>query len=175
MRRRDRRQVSVQGQGSANVIVKQFSDRPSSTGTRSTSRHERTQIRSANSSSVILNRVTGGLGPSEILGRSMPTQSLPGQPRRFPVRRGAVINTAGFLATTSDIKNDDFMAGRYNFQHSGPVRCLDRQHGHDHGQQWRLCGLVAPGRCVTQATSRRTSHRGVGQATSSPSIFTATS
>ena len=65
---------------------------------------------------MALNRVTGGLGPSEFLG------SLTANGRIFLIKRdgilfgsGAVVNTAGFLATTHDIKNSEFMAGRYNF------------------------------------------------------------
>jgi filamentous hemagglutinin family protein len=57
-------------------------------------------------SSVVLNRVTGGLGPSEILG------SLTANGRVFVINRdgilfgpNAVVNTAGFLATTHDIRN----------------------------------------------------------------------
>src|SRR6516225_9730716 len=69
---------------------------------------------------VVLNRVTGGLGPSEILG------TLTANGRVFVINRdgilfgpNAVVNTAGFLATTHDIKNSDFMAGRYNFNIPG--------------------------------------------------------
>jgi hemagglutinin-like protein len=54
-----------------------------------------------------------GLGPSEILG------TLTANGRVFVINRdgflfgpNAVVNTAGFLATTHDIKNSDFMAGR---------------------------------------------------------------
>ena len=57
--------------------------------------------------------MTGGLGPSEIVG------TLTANGRVFIINRdgmlfgrGAVVNTAGFLATTNDIRNADFMAGR---------------------------------------------------------------
>src|SRR5262249_21206015 len=60
-------------------------------------------------------------GPSEILG------TLTANGRVFVINRdgilfgpNAVVNTAGFLATTHDIKNSDFMAGRYNFNIPGP-------------------------------------------------------
>src|SRR5262249_16876175 len=68
----------------------------------------------------ILNRVTGGRGPSEILG------AIDANGKVFLVNRdgivfgqGATINTGGFLATTSDIANYDFMRGRYKFDHPG--------------------------------------------------------
>ena len=44
-----------------------------------------------------------------------------------------MINTAGFLASTNDIRNDDFMAGRIEFQHPRPSRRVDRQSRHHHG------------------------------------------
>src|ERR1700730_4194047 len=104
-------QVNVQNPGTANVTVNQFSQSAIvNWHTFNIGTNERTQFVQPNSSSVILNRVTGGLGPSEILGR------LDATGRVFVVNRdgflfgaGAVINTAGFLATTSDIRNEDFM------------------------------------------------------------------
>ena len=77
-------------------------------------------LQSADSSSVTLNRVTGGLGPSVIYG------TITANGRVFIINRdgmlfgrNAVINTAGFLATTNDISNADFMAGRMNFNIPG--------------------------------------------------------
>ena len=113
--------ANVHGQGSANVTVNQFSQNAIiNWHTFNIGAGERTQFVQPNASSVILNRVTGGLGPSQILG------SIDANGKVMLINRdgfifgaGAVINTGSFLATTSDIKNSDFMAGRYNFHIPG--------------------------------------------------------
>jgi len=140
-------QVNVQGQGTANVTVNQFSDKAIvNWHTFNIGANERTQFVQPNSGSVILNRVTGGLGPSEILGR------LDANGRVFVVNRdgflfgaGSVVNTAGFLATTSDIKNDDFMAGRYNFSIPGRPDASIVNMGTITATSGGFAGLVAPG------------------------------
>src|SRR5262245_3997002 len=109
--------ATISGQGTGNVTVNQFSQNAIiNWNTFNVGAGERTQFVQPNSTSIILNRVTGGLGPSQILG------TIDANGRVLLVNRdgiifgaGAVINTAGFLATTADIKNDDFMAGKYNF------------------------------------------------------------
>ncbi len=53
---------------------------------------------------------------------------------------GAVINTAGFLATTSDIKQRRLHGRPLQFPDPGPAGRLDRQHGHHHGDERRLRG-----------------------------------
>src|SRR4051812_40301071 len=140
-------QVNVQGQGTANVTVNQFSDKAIvNWHTFNIGANERTQFVQPNSGSVILNRVTGGLGPSEILGR------LDANGRVFVVNRdgfifgaGSVVNTAGFLATTSDIKNDDFMAGRYNFSIPGRPDASIVNMGTITAASGGFAALVAPG------------------------------
>ena len=94
----------------------------------------------------MLNRVTGGLGASTIDG------TLTANGRVFLVNRdgmlfgpNAVINTAGFLATTHDIKNDDFMAGRYNFNIPGRPDASIVNQGHITAQSGGFAALVAPG------------------------------
>jgi hypothetical protein len=90
--------------------------------------------------------VTGGLGPSEIMG------TLTANGRVFVINRdgilfgpGAVVNTAGFLASTSDIRNSDFMAGRYNFNIPGRPDASIVNQGRITATSGGFAALVAPG------------------------------
>ena len=58
---------------------------------------------------------------------------------------GSVINTAGFLATTNDIKNADFMAGRYNFNIPGRPDASIVNQGTITASSGGFAALVAPG------------------------------
>src|SRR6202165_5333127 len=109
--------ATISGQGSSSVTVNQSSGSAIINWTTfNIGVGQSVQFNQPNSSSIALNRVTGGLGPSEILG------TMTANGKVFVINRdgvlfgpGAVINTAGFLASTIDIKNSDFMAWRMNF------------------------------------------------------------
>ncbi len=139
--------ANVHGQGSANVTVNQFSQNAIiNWHTFNIGAGERTQFVQPNGSSVILNRVTGGLGPSQILG------SIDANGKVMLINRdgfifgaGAVINTGSFLATTSDIKNSDFMAGRYNFHIPGRPDASIVNMGTITAASGGFAALVAPG------------------------------
>ena len=139
--------ATITGQGSATVTINQTSDRAIINW-----RHfnigagELTQFNQPSSGSVALNRVTGGLGPTEILG------TLRANGRVFVVNQdgiyfgpNSVIDTAGFLATTSDIRNDDFMAGRYNFNIPGRPDASIVNQGTITAHSSGFAALVAPG------------------------------
>ena len=133
--------ATIQGQGGPAVIVNQST--PSAIinwNTFNIRANESVRFNQPSASSVALNRVTGGLGPSEIMG------TLTANGRVFIINRdgilfgpGSVVNTAGFLATTNDIKNADFMAGRYNFNIPGRPDASIVNQGNDHGVERRLC------------------------------------
>jgi trimeric autotransporter adhesin len=116
--------ATITGQGSASVTINQSTQNAIiNWHTFNIGRGESVTFQQPNSGSVALNRVIGGLGPSEILGH------LTANGRIFLINRdgvlfgpGAVVHTAGFLASTNDIKNADFMAGRYNFKIIWPYR-----------------------------------------------------
>jgi filamentous hemagglutinin family protein len=139
--------ATIQGQGGPSVTINQSTPsaiinwRTFNIGT-----GENVRFNQPSSSSVALNRVTGGLGPSEILG------TLTANGRVFIINRdgvlfgpGAVVNTAGFLATTSDIKNSDFMAGRYNFNIPGRPDASIVNQGRITATSGGFAALVAPG------------------------------
>src|SRR5262249_36624200 len=66
-----------------------------------------------------LNRVTSST-PSSIAG----TINAPGtvmlvNPNGIAITKSGVVNTGSFVASTLGIKNEDFLAGKYNFQGNG--------------------------------------------------------
>src|SRR5260221_85876 len=71
------------------------------------------------SSAIALNRVTGS-NPSEIYGRLTPNgQVFFTNPNRILFARSAAVDVGNLFATTLSIKDQDFLAGRYNFYNAG--------------------------------------------------------
>jgi filamentous hemagglutinin family protein len=139
--------ATVQGQGTASVTVTQSTNAAIiNWNTFNIGAGEKTNIVMPSASSVQLDRVTGGLGPSQIFG----TLSSNGQvfvvnPDGILIGPGAKIDTASFLATTHDIANADFMAGRYNFRISGNPSASVVNQGTITAQSGGFAALVAPG------------------------------
>src|SRR6266404_2083519 len=139
--------ATIQGQGGPAVIVNQSSSSAIiNWNTFNIGVNESVRFNQPSASSVVLNRVTGGLGPSEILG------TLTANGRVFAINRdgillgpSAVVNTAGFRATTHDIKNSDFMAGRYNFNIPGRPDASIVNQGRITATSGGFAALVAPG------------------------------
>jgi filamentous hemagglutinin family protein len=70
-------------------------------------------------SSATLNRVTGS-APSSIAGTiNAPGTVLLVNPNGIAITKNGVVNTGSFAASTLDIKNEDFLAGRYKFTGNG--------------------------------------------------------
>ena len=139
--------ATVQGQGTAAVTVKEQTNSAIINWQQfNIGVNESTTFVQPNAASVILNRVTGNEGPSEILG------TLASNGKVFLVNpdgllfgSGAVINTGSFLATTNDIINADFMAGRYNFTIPGKPSASIVNEGSITAQDGGFAALVAPG------------------------------
>ena len=114
-------QATISGQGTATVTITQTTQNAIiNFNTFNIATGEVTQFIQPNSTSVALNRVIGGLGPSTIDG----TLTANGRiflvnPNGVLIGAGGVINTGSFLATTHDITNANFMAGNYNFNIAG--------------------------------------------------------
>src|SRR5215208_8411939 len=140
-------EATIRDQGSRNVIIDQWSQRAIINWyTFNIGAGESTRFNQPDSSSVVLNRVTGGVGPSEIFG------TLSANGRVFVINRDGIlfgpnakVDTAGFLATTSDIKNSDFMAGRYNFNIPGRPDASIVNLGTITATNGGFAALVAPG------------------------------
>jgi filamentous hemagglutinin family protein len=139
--------ATIAGQGTANVTVTQTSQNAIiNWQTFNIGAGETTQFVQPNANSVVLDRVTGGLGPSTLYG------TLTSNGEVFLVNPDGVligptgkINTGSFLATTQDISNADFMAGKYNFSLSGRATASVVNEGAITAQSGGFSALVAPG------------------------------
>jgi filamentous hemagglutinin family protein len=139
--------ATVHGQGTQSVIVNQTSNRAIiNWNTFNLGASESARFNQPTSASVTLNRITGGLGPSSIDG------TITANGKIFLINRdgmlfgpNAKINTAGFVATTHDIHNDDFMAGRYQFNIPGRPDASIVNQGQITATNGGFAALVAPG------------------------------
>src|SRR5262245_58649087 len=139
--------AKVSGAGTATTTINQSSSRAIiNWNTFNIGAGETTTFAQPGSSSVVLNRVTGGLGPSQIYG------TLTANGQVFVINRdgvvvgpSGVIYTAGFLASTIDISNANFMAGRYNFNIAGRPDASIVNMGRITATSGGFAALVAPG------------------------------
>lgn len=106
---------------------------------------EHAHFQQPSAASITLNRVTGGAA-SEIMGRLSATGRLwLVNPNGIIFGRNAQVDVAGLLATTADIRNDDFMAGRFRFEGRADSGAMVVNEGNITVRDAGLAALVAPG------------------------------
>ena len=138
--------ATIQGQGTSNTVVNQAS--PSAIinwNTFNLGTSDALRFLQPGTSSVVLNRVTGNLGPSQILG----TITANGRvfvvnPDGFLFGSTATINTGSFLATTHDIADQNFMSGKYLFNIPGNPSASIQNSGTITAGSGGFAALVAP-------------------------------
>ena len=140
-------QASVSGQGTAATVIQQTSSRAIlNWSSFSIGSGERVTFDQPNAQAVTLNRVTGG-SVSDIQGLlSANGNVFLINPNGVVFGKGATVNVGGLVATTADIANADFMAGRYRFdQPSAKVNAVIVNAGRITASDEGLAALVAPG------------------------------
>ena len=139
--------ATIQGQGTPGVVINQTT--PSGIinwQSFNIGVGESTRFNQPSASSVTLNRVTGEKSPSSIFGSlSANGRIFLVNPEGFIFGPTASINTASFLATTHDIKNEDFLAGRFNFTIAGNPKASIVNQGRITVTDAGIAALVAPG------------------------------
>jgi filamentous hemagglutinin family protein len=139
--------ATISGTGTSSVTINQSSQNAViNWNTFNIGSGEKTQFNQPNAQSTVLNRVLGDPNPSQIFG----TISANGKvflinPNGVLIGNGAVINASGFLATTNDITNENFMAGRYNFNIPGRPDASIVNLGTITASNSGFAALVAPG------------------------------
>ncbi len=106
---------------------------------------EHTEFKQPSSSSHTLNRVKTGTNASQILGKLSANGKVTlVNPNGVFFGKNAMVDVNGLIATTADIDNADFMAGRYNFTKPGNPNAKIVNEGQITARQAGLVGLVAP-------------------------------
>jgi filamentous hemagglutinin family protein len=139
--------ATIEGQGTPGVVVNQSSQSAIiNWQSFNIAPGETTRFIQPDASSVALNRVTGDKSPSSIFGAlSANGRIFLVNPEGFIFGPTARINTAAFLATTHDIRNEDFLAGRYTFNFPGNPSASIVNQGLISVADTGIAALVAPG------------------------------
>ncbi|WP_421901647.1 filamentous hemagglutinin N-terminal domain-containing protein [Maridesulfovibrio sp.] len=107
-------------------------------------KHESVIFNQPSATSAVLNRIRSG-APSEILGNLKANgQVYLVNPDGFVFGDSARIDTSGFMATTSDILNDDFMKGNMDFNIPGTAGAHIINRGQINVADCGFAALVAP-------------------------------
>ncbi|HSW68693.1 MAG TPA: autotransporter-associated beta strand repeat-containing protein, partial [Gammaproteobacteria bacterium] len=108
--------------------------------------HEKTQYVQPSSQSITLNRIDPHMGASIIRGAITANgKIILINPAGMLFTSTAVIDVSGLLATTANITNDDFMAGRYHFVQSPEWNGAIINEGKITIRNEGIAALVAPG------------------------------
>ena len=92
-----------------------------------------------------LHRVTGGGGASQLAGELSSNGNIfLVNPAGVVIHKGAKIDTGGFMATTHDIANEDFMKGNYAFTKPGHPGASVVNQGNITVRDQGFAALVAP-------------------------------
>ncbi len=139
--------ATIQGAGTGSVTINQSTQKAIiNWNAFDIGKGETTTFIQPNNSSIALNRVVGGLGPTQLLGTLLANgQVFVINGDGILIGPNAVINTAGFLATTNDIRDADFMAGKYNFTIPGNPNASIVNQGTITAASGGFAALVAPG------------------------------
>ncbi len=108
--------------------------------------NETTKIVQPNSSAWILNRINGAHNPTVIQGRLEANGNVAiVNPDGIVFSKGSRVDVHSLIATTSNISNNDFMAGRMNFNQPGNAGASVINEGNISIGDYGLGAFVAPG------------------------------
>ena len=110
--------ATVINQGSQNAVINWASF--------NINKGESVQFQQPNSHAVALNRVLGSDGTTILGNLSANGKVFIVNPNGVLFGQGASVNTAGLVASTLDINNADFMAGKYQFSGNGTGKVLNQ-------------------------------------------------